>query len=80
MCAGDREDGSAIEPNDSQWDKLNPRAKAAKTDPMAWLSMAHIYGDLARQERFKQAFSSWLSVIWDEGIEAAVEQYCAMDP
>jgi len=47
---------------------------------MAWLSMQVIYGDLAQEERFAQAFANWLSVIWDNGIKAAVERYCAMEP
>jgi mannitol 2-dehydrogenase len=77
-CAGTRDDGSVIEPNDSQWDMLNAMARAARTDPTAWLTMQAIYGDLAHEERFAKAFANWLSVIWEDGIEVAVERYCTM--
>lgn len=77
MCAGTREDGSVILPNDPLWADLTARAAAAKADPQAWLEMPQIYGDLADQPRFAEAFARWLRLIWDRGTEAALDAYLA---
>lgn len=76
MCQGNREDGSRIEPNDPRWGELQARAQAARSDPSAWTSMRTIYGDLADEPRFTEAFGNWLGIICDRGIEVAIEQYC----
>ncbi len=75
MCEGTREDGSTIEPNDPFWDDLRNVAKAAKTDPGAWLAQKNIYGDLAEQPRFADAFEDWLRKIWADGLTATLETY-----
>jgi mannitol 2-dehydrogenase len=77
MCAGTREDGSAIAPNDPFWDRLVPVAEAARTRPRAWLEQGHIYGDLAGAEPFAAAFDRWLGLIWQDGMEAALAVYTA---
>jgi len=77
MCAGTREDGSAIEPNDPYWSDLVVVAERAKSDPSAWLSMTHIYGNLAEQPRFADSFSYWLQKIWADGLVSAIDEYCA---
>lgn len=56
MCAGTRDDGTVIAPNDPFWPDLNETALRAKCDPTAWLSMTHIYGDLTENARFVAAF------------------------
>ncbi|WP_428927515.1 mannitol dehydrogenase family protein [Marinibacterium sp. SX1] len=75
MCAGLREDGTAIEANDPYWAELTEVAQAAREHPQAWLDQSHIYGDLARDPRFSQAFARWLGLIWAEGTEAALRSY-----
>ncbi|MCA1775640.1 MAG: mannitol dehydrogenase family protein [Loktanella sp.] len=75
MCEGTREDGSAIAPNDPMWDDLQAAAKSAKNRPAAWLEQRRIYGDLAVQATFADAFSNWLSLIWQDGTEAALQAY-----
>ena len=75
MCAGTREDGSEIEPNDPFWDQLTEKANAAKADPRIWIEMRNIYGDLAEQQRFANAFANWLNLIYAEGMEAALDAY-----
>ena len=47
-CFGTTEDGSAIEPNDPDWTRLQATARAARADPAAWLAMADIYGDVGQ--------------------------------
>ena len=75
MCEGTREDGSEIAPNDPIWDKLNAAAKAARSDPQAWLNQRDLYGDLAEDTRFATAFTKWLQLIWEDGTEAALRTY-----
>ena len=75
MCAGTREDGSIIESNDPQWDKLNAAALAARDNPQAWLEQRDLYGDLGDNARFAESFSRWLRMIRDEGTEAALRAY-----
>ena len=75
MCAGTREDGSTIEPNDPYWSDLTERAAASRQNPSAWLAMSHIYGDLALSGVFSDSFAHWLTMIWDEGLEAAINAY-----
>ncbi|MEL6963415.1 MAG: mannitol dehydrogenase family protein [Pseudomonadota bacterium] len=75
MCEGTREDGSNIEPNDPFWDALTAAAKQAKDRPRAWLEQRQLYGDLAEQPRFADAFDRWLSLIWADGLEASIRAY-----
>lgn len=75
MCHGTREDGSEIAPNDPFWDKRNAAAIAARKSPRAWLEQAQIYGDLAQNSHFAEAFEGWLLLIWDEGCVPAIERY-----
>ena len=79
MCAGQREDGSQIEPNDPFWDALITRAEAARHRPEAWLEQDQIYGALAQDARFVQAFGRWLTLIWQEGTRAALRRYAGSD-
>ncbi len=76
MCAGTRQDNSEIEPNDPNWDVLRKTANRARSQPQAWLEMRQTYGELANQPDFSHAFAKWLSLIWNSGVEAAIEAYC----
>ncbi|WP_417249776.1 mannitol dehydrogenase family protein [Celeribacter sp.] len=76
-CLGTREDGSEVAPNDPFWDDLTALAQRAKSDPAAWLSMRHVYGDLAEDAGFAAPFSKWLTLIYAEGVEAAIKAYIA---
>jgi mannitol 2-dehydrogenase len=75
MCAGTREDGTLIEPNDPQWTALQEAAETARTRPRAWLEQAAIYGDLAANPAFAEAFERWLILIWHEGTAAALATF-----
>lgn len=75
MCAGTREDNSAIAPNDPVWDDLVPAAKAAKDDPQVWLEQRHFYGEIADDVRFRDAFSRWLAALYADGIETTLAAY-----
>ena len=80
MCAGTREDGSEIDPNDPLWNALTEVAKEARATPRQWLAQDSLYGDLAKAEPFAEAFEQWLSLIWAEGCEAALSAYLTQAP
>lgn len=75
MCEGTREDGSVIEPNDPIWDRLVQAARAAKSEPQAWLDLRELYGDLADHPLLKERFGYWLRMIWADGLEATLDAY-----
>ncbi|GIX13206.1 MAG: mannitol 2-dehydrogenase [Paracoccaceae bacterium] len=75
MCAGTREDGMPIAPNDPAWDALNAAAQAARERPQAWLEQRRIYGDLADAPRFAGTFGRWLGLIWSRGTAEALALY-----
>jgi mannitol 2-dehydrogenase len=75
MCAGLREDGSAIDPNDPHWAALTDMAQAARERPRAWLDQAALYGDLPHAAPFAEAFDRWLTMLWREGTGATLETY-----
>ena len=75
MCAGTREDGSEIAANDPFWPDLQAAALAAKDTPEAWLAQSHLYGGLATQPAFRDAFCRWLPMLWADGAVATVKRY-----
>ena len=75
MCAGTRENGTAIEANDPMWQDLSHSAMAARTAPQAWLAQSHIYGAMAEDERFAQAFEGWHRQLSEHGVLATLQTY-----
>ncbi|MEL6959507.1 MAG: mannitol dehydrogenase family protein [Pseudomonadota bacterium] len=75
MCAGTREDGTVIEPNDPHWETLMPVALQAKDAPSAWLAQTTIYGGLGDDARFADAFEAKLNDVWSNGARAAIRAY-----
>jgi len=75
MCEGTREDGSTIEPNDPHWEKLNACAKKSKENPLEWLEQLEIYGDTSKDDKFRDYFSKWLKMIYQEGVENTLNEY-----
>jgi mannitol 2-dehydrogenase len=76
-CFGTTDTGSAIEPNDPNWERMTATAKAAKADPSAWLGMGDIYGDVGKSAVFAEAFSRHLRALWKDGTRATVQRYLA---
>jgi len=74
-CYGTTESGLVTEPNDSNWDRLVLASRAAKDDPLAWLKMEDIYGDVGRAEVFREHFAIMLRAIWSHGVEAVMRSY-----
>jgi mannitol 2-dehydrogenase len=76
-CWGEDEAGRPIPPNDPDWEALTKRARAAREDPLAWLSMPKVYGDLASDPRFAEGFAAALHTVWAEGSHVAIARYIA---
>lgn len=74
-CEGTTDSGKVIEANDPIWDRLQTQARLAKTDPMAWLEMRDIYGDVAQAPAFRDAFAASLRAIWADGAAAVLTRY-----
>ena len=74
-CAGRTEQGGMIEPNDPSWDRLHAVAGTARDDPLAWLAMDDIYGDLGAAEPFRAAFAQALRTLWAEGTQETLSRY-----
>ena len=76
-CAGTTGSGKPIAPNDPMWDRLTNTAQAARNDPLAWLAMADIYGETGKSPNMREAFSSALRSLWQQGVEATVKAHLA---
>lgn len=76
-CAGVTDSGAVIPPNDPDWDALQARAKLAKDNPVEWLKMTSVYGDLAGNAKVVAAFGAALSEIWAKGTKAVLTRYLA---
>jgi mannitol 2-dehydrogenase len=74
-CAGETDSGTHIPPNDPNWDGLQALAKAAKAEPMAWLSQRTIYGEVADDARFASAFADALTRLWRDGTAQVLAEY-----
>lgn len=74
-CYGETDSGKTIEPNDPNWDRLRPLARKAKSDPLAWLSMDDIYGEIAQAPAFRAAFATQLQSLWSKGTKQTLLDY-----
>lgn len=74
-CHGTTESGRTIASNDPNWDRLVPIARAARDDPVQWLQMEDIYGDVGRSQPFVERFTMMLQALWAEGVERVVTRY-----
>ncbi|MBL8788859.1 MAG: mannitol dehydrogenase family protein, partial [Rhizobiales bacterium] len=74
-CYGTSESGKVIEPNDPSWDRLQALARKAKEDPLQWLTMDDIYGDVAKSEIFRESFAAALTSLWSKGTSQALKDY-----
>ncbi|QBX99529.1 mannitol dehydrogenase family protein [Rhodophyticola sp. CCM32] len=75
MCAGSRDDGTQIEPNDPHWAALQATATAAQNHPIKWLEQSAIYGELNAAPQFEAAFANWLNILSREGAIGTLKAY-----
>ncbi len=76
-CTGESESGKTIPPNDPSWDRLQAAAKPARNDPQAFLAMRDIFGELADNRIYVEAFSGALASLWSNGVRATIADYLA---
>jgi mannitol 2-dehydrogenase len=57
------------------WDRLLGLALKAKVDPVQWLTMDDIYGDVAKDESFRASFAGWLNMLWRDGTARTLKSY-----
>jgi mannitol 2-dehydrogenase len=76
-CYGTTDSDQTIAPNDPSWSRLTETAKRAKDHPSAWLGMSDIFGGLAQEPAYVDAFSHALKTIWTIGTKATLEAYLA---
>lgn len=72
-CLGKQDDGTPIEPNDPNWSALKSVAIEADSRPEAWLEQQHYYGDIAQNDRFRNAFVKWAEMLKNQGTEKALD-------
>lgn len=72
---GPDEAGRPIIVDDPAAERLTDHAVRAKTDPMAFLQMREIFGDLGDDPRFAAPFAAHLSALWRDGTEAVLQRY-----
>lgn len=76
-CMGLTDAGTVIEPNDPNWDRLQAAARAAATDPVSWLGMEDIYGDVGRHPAVQAAFAGFLTDLGARGVRAVLTDFLA---
>jgi mannitol 2-dehydrogenase len=74
-CLGQRDDGSPIDPNDPLWPDLQIAARAAQSDPMAWLNTVPLYRDVREDLRFADAFCFWANHLTKGGTARTLAQF-----
>lgn len=74
-CAGEREDGGAIDIDDPNADRLRSHALAARDTPLAFLQMADVFGPLADAPLFRKQFEQALRKLQDQGASDVLRAY-----
>ncbi len=74
-CAGSTESGAEIAADDPGWERLQERARAARSDPAAWLGMRDIYGDVGDAPVFAAAFAAGLEALWADGTATVLRRF-----
>ncbi|RDL50567.1 Mannitol 2-dehydrogenase [Ensifer sp. M14] len=73
--AGVSDSGKQIVFNDQNADRLQAAARAAKDDPMAFLALSDIFGEVAQSDLFRKRFAQALKTLWEKGTRATLQLY-----
>ena len=76
-CERRDEAGNEIAPNDDNSDALRDYAIASRLDLLAFLANETVFGPLAANPRFQEAFARRLKIVQTQGVRAAIEAYLA---
>lgn len=74
-CYGETDSGAPIAPNDPSWERLTAQAQQAKAEPRAWLEMGDIFGEIAHNPAYVEAFTHALSTLWSLGTAETLTRY-----
>ena len=74
-CYGKSESGEIIFLDDNKSEQLRKVSLEARRNPLVFLRMEDIFGDLGDHPVFKKRFSDALNSIWSDGIEKTMESY-----
>ncbi|TPW28155.1 mannitol dehydrogenase family protein [Pararhizobium mangrovi] len=74
-CYGESESGAEIAPNDPNWERLQAHARRARNEPLAFLEMTDIFGEVGESEAFRTAFEHALSTLWEVGTAETLKRY-----
>ncbi len=72
---GTSDSGKAIVFNDASAERLQAAAVKAKDDPMAFLALGDIFGEVARSELFQRRFAKALKLLWEKGTRETLTLY-----
>ena len=64
-----------MQPEDSQADRLRTLAERSKTEPLAFLELQDIFGDLSESKAFQQSFQNALQQLWQHGTANTLQRY-----
>ncbi|MFP3710327.1 hypothetical protein SB783_40800, partial [Paraburkholderia sp. SIMBA_009] len=67
--------GKEIAFNDASAERLQAAAIKAKDDPMAFLALSDIFGEVAESELFRKRFAHALKTLWQEGTAKTLQLY-----
>jgi mannitol 2-dehydrogenase len=73
--AGTTDSGKEIAFNDASADRLHDAALKAKDDPMAFLVVDDIFGEVAKSELFRKRFADALKTLWEKGTRQTLQLY-----
>jgi mannitol 2-dehydrogenase len=72
---GTSDSGKQIVFNDTSAERLQAAAIKAKDDPMAFLALDDIFGEVAKSELFQKRFAHALKTLWEKGTAETLELY-----
>ena len=71
--AGAADSGIALQ--DPRSDQLTSAARSARSDPMAFLGLSEVFGDLCRSKPLAEAFARQLEDLWSRGPREALHRF-----
>lgn len=72
---GTSDSGKEIVFNDASAERLQAAAIKAKDDPMAFLALSDIFGEVANSDLFRKRFAHALKTLWSQGTANTLQLY-----
>lgn len=72
---GTSDSGKEIVFNDASAERLRAAAIKAKDDPMAFLALSDIFGEVANSDLFRKRFAHALKTLWSQGTANTLQLY-----